>query len=52
MEHWEFYKDHAGKWRWRRTASNEEIIGASTQGYTRKFSAIKNAIKNGYVKTS
>lgn len=26
---WEFYKDNANEWRWRRTASNGRIVGAS-----------------------
>ena len=30
---WEFYQDKAGKHRWRRIASNGNIIGASSQGY-------------------
>lgn len=34
---WEFYKDPKGEWRWRRTASNGNIVGASTQGYVNKW---------------
>ena len=29
----EFYQDAREEWRWRRTASNGEIIGASSEGY-------------------
>ena len=46
---WEFYKDPSEEWRWRRTASNGRIVGASTQGYKNKQDCIDNAIRNGYV---
>ncbi len=52
-DHWEFYQDNNEehhKWRWRRTASNGRIVGASTQGYTEKEECIENAIRNGYIK--
>jgi uncharacterized protein YegP (UPF0339 family) len=45
---WEFYKDNAGKWRWRRTASNGRIVGAATEGYSNKSDCISNARRNGY----
>jgi uncharacterized protein YegP (UPF0339 family) len=45
---WEFYEDAAGKWRWRRTAGNGVIVGASTQGYASKQHCIENAELNGY----
>ena len=45
---WEFYKDSRGLWRWRRTASNGRIVGASTEGYTSKKNCIDNAKRNGY----
>lgn len=38
----EFYTDEADKHRWRLTASNGEIIGASTQGYSEPIDCIKN----------
>lgn len=50
---WEFYEDHNAshhKWRWRRTAVNGRIVGASTQGYAEKSECIENAERNGYVK--
>ena len=28
-----FYCDKAGDWRWKRTASNGKIVGASTESY-------------------
>ncbi len=46
---WEFYKDPSEEWRWRRTASNGRIVGASTQGYKHKQDCVDNAIRNGYV---
>lgn len=45
---WEFYTDSANLWRWRRTASNGRIVGASTQGYVNKSDCIDNAIRHGY----
>ncbi|MFS4473558.1 YegP family protein [Chryseobacterium sp. T20] len=45
---WEFYQDSETKWRWRRTASNGRIVGASTQGYVNKSDCIANARLNGY----
>ncbi len=30
-------KDKAAKWRWRLTANNNEIVCASTQGFSRKL---------------
>ncbi|WP_064769883.1 hypothetical protein [Escherichia coli] len=28
---WEFYLDNSKEWRWRRTASNGRIVGASSR---------------------
>jgi uncharacterized protein YegP (UPF0339 family) len=36
------YRDKRGKYRWRVTASNGKIIGASTQGYSRRADALAN----------
>lgn len=47
-DRWEFYKDNRGEWRWRRTASNGRIVGASTEGYVNKADCIANAKRNGY----
>jgi uncharacterized protein YegP (UPF0339 family) len=44
---WETYQDARGKWRWSCTASNGEIVGASTQGYVNKADCIANAKTNG-----
>lgn len=45
---WEFYKDSNGKWRWRRTAKNGNIVGASSQGYVNRSDCVDNARKHGY----
>lgn len=45
---WEFYQDSRNDWRWRRTASNGQIVGASSQGYSNKPDCIANARRNGY----
>ena len=45
---WEFYKDSAGEWRWRRTAPNGRIVGASTEGYHNKSDCEDNARRNGW----
>ena len=44
---WEIYKDAAGHWRWRRTASNGQIVGASSEGYVNKSDCIDNAKRHG-----
>ncbi|GJE43249.1 YegP family protein [Methylobacterium soli] len=43
---WEIYKNRDG-WRWRRTASNSRIVGASTEPYEGKTHCIENARRNG-----
>jgi len=49
---WEFYQGNKGKWRWRRTARNGRIVGASTQGYVDKADCIDNALRNGFEEES
>ena len=44
----EFYKDSRDGWRWRRTAPNGRIVGASSEGYVNKSDCIANATRNGY----
>ena len=39
----EVYKDKKGEFRWRRTASNGEIVGASSEGYVAKKDCEANA---------
>lgn len=45
---WEFYEDKRGEWRWRRKASNGEIVGAATEGYNKKPDCEENAKRNGW----
>jgi uncharacterized protein YegP (UPF0339 family) len=45
---WEFYEDKAGEHRWRRTASNGEPVGRSTEGYTAKANCEANAKRMGW----
>jgi uncharacterized protein YegP (UPF0339 family) len=45
---WDFYQDNQKQWRWRRTASNGQIVGASSQGYANRVDCINNARRNGY----
>ncbi len=45
---WEIYQDKKGEWRWRRTASNGNIVGAATEGYVKEADCIKNAERYGY----
>lgn len=42
----EFYKDKSGGFRWRRTASNGEIVGASSESYASKKDCEANANRN------
>lgn len=45
---WELYQDNKEEWRWRRTASNGNIVGKSSEGYKNKSDAVKNAERYGY----
>ncbi len=38
----EVYTDKAGKYRWRRFASNGQIVGAASEGYNSKADCEKN----------
>ena len=44
---WDIDKDPKNDWRWRRTARNGVIVGASTEGYVNKTDCISNARRNG-----
>ena len=48
-DQWKFYKDKKGEYRWRRTASNGEIVGSSHEGYKNRKDCIANAERAGYV---
>ena len=43
MKPYKIYQDNAGKYRWRVTAQNGEIIGASSQGFTSRYRCRSNA---------
>lgn len=45
---WEFYKDKASEWRWRRTAGNGRIVGASSEGYINRSDCEANARRHGW----
>jgi uncharacterized protein YegP (UPF0339 family) len=38
----EVYQDKRGEWRWRRTASNGQIVGAASEGYKSRKDAEAN----------
>lgn len=48
MDTWTFYQDARGEWRWRRTARNGQIVGASSEGYSSRQACVENARRNGY----
>lgn len=45
---WQFYKDKSGKHRWRRTATNKEIVGSSSESYRSSAACRENAKRNGF----
>ncbi|ASP29930.1 DUF1508 domain-containing protein [Qipengyuania flava] len=45
-DRWEIYSTVHG-WRWRRTASNGRIVGASTEAYRNRSDCEANARRNG-----
>lgn len=51
MDTWVFYQDDRSEWRWRRTAPNGNIVGASTEGYRNRQDCVANARRNGYTGT-
>ncbi len=44
---WEIYQDKRGEHRWRRKASNGNIVGASCEGYVKRADAKANAQRHG-----
>ena len=42
----DIYKDKRGEFRWRRTASNGEIVGASSESYKAKKDCEANAMRD------
>ena len=51
-DNWDIYQDKSGKFRWRRTAANGEITGASSTSFTDHAAALANAKRNGYFETA
>lgn len=45
---WEFYEDAKGEHRWKRTASNGEPVGRSTEGYKQLANCQSNAKRQGW----
>jgi len=45
-DHWEIYSTGGG-WRWRRTAKNGRIVGASTESYVNRSDCESNARRHG-----
>lgn len=43
----EFYKDESGDWRWRITDTNNEIIGASSEGFRYRTDCARNFLMVG-----
>jgi uncharacterized protein len=41
-DRFELYQDKKGEWRWRRFATNGQIVGASSEGYRSKADAEAN----------
>lgn len=47
-EKWDFYKDYAKEWRWRRKTASGKTVGASPQGYKSKQKCLDNAKQHGF----
>lgn len=46
---WEFYKDNANKWRWRKVSTaNGKIVGLSPESFSSRQNAVNNARIMGY----
>jgi len=48
IDKFEVYEDKRGEYRWRRKASNGQIVGAASEGYKNKSDAKANAERQGY----
>jgi uncharacterized protein YegP (UPF0339 family) len=49
VAHLEVYRQSGGgirRWRWRRVAENGKIVANPGQGFTRRWSAKRSAVKN------
>ena len=45
MDDLSYYTDENGEWRWKRTAPNNEEVGASTEGYKNYGDCVENAVR-------
>lgn len=45
---WTFYVDNADRWRWRRQARNNEIVGAAHMGFATRGAMQANARRHGW----
>jgi len=45
---WLIYHDGQNQWRWRRAATNGEIVGASSEAYWNRLDCESNAHRHGY----
>ena len=45
---WKFYLDDKDRWRWRRIAVDNRIIGLSTVSYGHRADCVANAERHGY----
>ena len=49
-DHWHFFTDAVGEWRWRRTANNNELVGCSHESYKNRGDCEANAERYGWEK--
>jgi len=49
LEAWEFFKDDAGCWRWRRIVGVEHREGPSPHGFVSRNDCIADAMRHGYL---
>jgi uncharacterized protein YegP (UPF0339 family) len=47
-ETWLIFKDALNEWRWKHTASDRKIIGASPKGFKTREECLTDALANGY----
>ncbi|WP_066853114.1 DUF1508 domain-containing protein [Halodesulfovibrio spirochaetisodalis] len=47
-EKWDFYKDYAQQWRWRRKEANGKTVGASPKGYETRQECLEHARRHGF----
>ncbi|MFH0883798.1 MAG: DUF1508 domain-containing protein [bacterium] len=45
---WEIYKDRKNEYRWRRYATNGNVVGASTEGYINRADCVANMKRHNF----